>query len=214
MAVYLHQRIGRPASPPAGGPVEDRPRPRDTQLRRPLVPATHPTHAVLIVGVAESSLRRDREDKGSLYARAGIGDYWIVNLVDRVLEVYREPGPARPRLSAGATSPSRPGGTSTTRGSAGAREAARRRSTAGARSRRAPGSRRTRRRPRSSRYRSCRCAGSRGGGRPRPCRVRAGAPRRDRSRRSAGSRSCGSGRAPRPGDPAAWRRSARGCRRP
>ena len=30
---------------------------------------------------------------GSLYARAGIEDYWIVNLVDRVLEVYREPWP-------------------------------------------------------------------------------------------------------------------------
>ena len=53
----------------------------------------HPTHAVLVVEVAESSLRRDREDKGSLYARAGIADYWIVNLVDRVLEVFREPGP-------------------------------------------------------------------------------------------------------------------------
>src|SRR3972149_2531438 len=55
--------------------------------------AGHPTHAVLVVEVAESSLRRDREDKGSLYARAGIADYWIVNLVDRVLEVVREPGP-------------------------------------------------------------------------------------------------------------------------
>ena len=54
--------------------------------------AGHPTHAVLVVEVAESSLRRDREDKGSLYARAGITDYWIVNLVNRVLEVYREPG--------------------------------------------------------------------------------------------------------------------------
>src|SRR5207247_1688426 len=33
-----------------------------------------------------------RIEKGSLYARAGIADYWIVNLVDRVVEVYREPG--------------------------------------------------------------------------------------------------------------------------
>ena len=55
--------------------------------------AGHPTHAVLVVEVAEWSLRRDREDKGGLYARAGIADYWIVNLIDRVLEVYREPGP-------------------------------------------------------------------------------------------------------------------------
>ena len=43
--------------------------------------------------VAESSLRYDRSEKCSLYARAGIVDYWIVNLIDRVVEVYREPGP-------------------------------------------------------------------------------------------------------------------------
>ena len=47
--------------------------------------------AGLILEVAESSLALDREHKGSLYARAGIADYWIVNLVDRVLEVNREP---------------------------------------------------------------------------------------------------------------------------
>jgi Uma2 family endonuclease len=55
--------------------------------------ASHPTRPVLIVEVAESSLRFDRERKGSLYARAGIQDYWIVNLVDRALEVYRDPRP-------------------------------------------------------------------------------------------------------------------------
>ena len=33
----------------------------------------------------------DREYKSSLYARAAIGDFWIVNLVDRVLEVRRWP---------------------------------------------------------------------------------------------------------------------------
>jgi Uma2 family endonuclease len=53
----------------------------------------HPTRPVLAVEVAESSLAFDRTRKGSLYARAGIGDYWIVNLVDRVLEVYRDPAP-------------------------------------------------------------------------------------------------------------------------
>jgi Uma2 family endonuclease len=35
----------------------------------------------------------DRVTKGSLYARAGIRDYWIVNLTDRVVEIYRDPGP-------------------------------------------------------------------------------------------------------------------------
>ncbi len=53
----------------------------------------HPTHPVLAVEVAESSLAFDRQHKGSLYARAGIQDYWIVNLVERVLEVHRDPGP-------------------------------------------------------------------------------------------------------------------------
>jgi Uma2 family endonuclease len=51
----------------------------------------HPTRAALIVEVAESRLRLDRGEKGGLYARAGLADYWIVNLVDRVLEVHREP---------------------------------------------------------------------------------------------------------------------------
>jgi Uma2 family endonuclease len=53
----------------------------------------HPTRPALVVEVAESSLQFDRVTKGSLYARADIGDYWIVNLIDRVVEVYRDPGP-------------------------------------------------------------------------------------------------------------------------
>lgn len=53
--------------------------------------AHHPEKPVLIVEVADTSLRHDRARKGSLYARARIEDYWIVNLVDRCLEVYREP---------------------------------------------------------------------------------------------------------------------------
>jgi Uma2 family endonuclease len=51
----------------------------------------HPARPVLIVEVAISSLSLDRNHKGSLYARARVEDYWIVNLVDRVLEVYRQP---------------------------------------------------------------------------------------------------------------------------
>jgi Uma2 family endonuclease len=56
--------------------------------------AEHPTRPALVVEVAESSLRFDRHDKGGLYARAGIVDYWIINLVDEVLEVHRDPAPA------------------------------------------------------------------------------------------------------------------------
>jgi Uma2 family endonuclease len=54
---------------------------------------SHPERPALVVEVAESSLHFDQHHKGSLYARAGIPDYWIVNLVDRVLEVYRDPAP-------------------------------------------------------------------------------------------------------------------------
>ena len=51
----------------------------------------HPTRAVLVVEVAGSSLAYDRRHKGAAYARAGIPEYWIVNRVDDVLEVYRTP---------------------------------------------------------------------------------------------------------------------------
>jgi len=52
----------------------------------------HPSQPTLLVEVADSSLTFDREHKGSLYARARLPEYWIVNLVDRILEVHREPG--------------------------------------------------------------------------------------------------------------------------
>jgi Uma2 family endonuclease len=54
--------------------------------------AEHPQRPVLVVEVADSSLAFDRLRKGCLYARGGVQDYWIVHLVDRVIEVYRDPG--------------------------------------------------------------------------------------------------------------------------
>jgi Uma2 family endonuclease len=45
----------------------------------------------LVVEVAESSLRRDRLEKLRAYARGGIPEYWIVNLIDRVVERYSSP---------------------------------------------------------------------------------------------------------------------------
>jgi Uma2 family endonuclease len=54
----------------------------------------HPSRPALVVEVAQSTLLFDRETKGQLYARAGLPEYWIVNLVDGVLEVYRTPGAA------------------------------------------------------------------------------------------------------------------------
>lgn len=53
--------------------------------------ATHPDRADLIIEVADSSLEVDRETKGPLYAASGVGEYWIVNLVQRVVEVYSAP---------------------------------------------------------------------------------------------------------------------------
>jgi len=51
----------------------------------------HPTTAVLLVEVALTSLRFDRTKKLSLYAENRIEDYWIVNLKQRRLEVFRQP---------------------------------------------------------------------------------------------------------------------------
>ena len=54
---------------------------------------SHPTTPLLLVEIAETSLAIDRRYKGSLYARAGIADYWIINLGESVLEIYRDPAP-------------------------------------------------------------------------------------------------------------------------
>src|SRR5215831_5593157 len=51
----------------------------------------HPSRAVLIVEISESSYRIDREHKASLYARAGIADHWIVDAVRGAVEVHRDP---------------------------------------------------------------------------------------------------------------------------
>jgi len=50
----------------------------------------HPSTAVLVIEVADTTLLYDRE-KAKVYAEAGILDYWILNRSDTCLEVYREP---------------------------------------------------------------------------------------------------------------------------
>jgi Uma2 family endonuclease len=54
--------------------------------------ADQPARATLVIEVAVSSLRFDRTAKASIYARAGIGAYWIVNVADQSVEVHAEPG--------------------------------------------------------------------------------------------------------------------------
>jgi Uma2 family endonuclease len=50
-----------------------------------------PEQVLLVIEIADSSLNIDRQIKLPLYASAGIQEYWIVNLVDNQLEVYRDP---------------------------------------------------------------------------------------------------------------------------
>jgi Uma2 family endonuclease len=50
-----------------------------------------PAEILLVIEVADSSLQFDQDVKQTLYAEAGIQEYWIVNLLEERLEVYREP---------------------------------------------------------------------------------------------------------------------------
>ncbi len=52
----------------------------------------HPRSALLVVEVARESLKRDRELKGAIYARAGVTEYWIVDVAACAIEVHRDPG--------------------------------------------------------------------------------------------------------------------------
>ncbi len=50
-----------------------------------------PRDVAMVIEVADSSLSRDRGIKLRSYARAGIACYWIINLIDRQIEVYTQP---------------------------------------------------------------------------------------------------------------------------
>lgn len=50
-----------------------------------------PGDTALVTEISASSLSRDRNDKARIYARAGIPIYWIVNVVDRKIEVFAQP---------------------------------------------------------------------------------------------------------------------------
>ncbi|MBD2438724.1 Uma2 family endonuclease [Nostoc sp. FACHB-110] len=61
-------------------------RPDDYLQEHPL-----PSDVLLLIEISDSSLKYDQEEKISVYAEAGISDYWIFNLVDNFLECYSEP---------------------------------------------------------------------------------------------------------------------------
>lgn len=49
------------------------------------------TVAALIVEVSDTTVAYDRLQKASLYAKAGVADYWIINIKARQVEVHRQP---------------------------------------------------------------------------------------------------------------------------
>lgn len=59
---------------------------RDYSQRHP-----YPADVAVVIEVAETSVQRDRGIKLALYARARLPEYWIVNLPERQIEIYRKP---------------------------------------------------------------------------------------------------------------------------
>jgi len=52
---------------------------------------THPDRAHCIIEVANTSVSKDRNIKAPLYAASGFGEYWLVNVPEQVIEVFRDP---------------------------------------------------------------------------------------------------------------------------
>jgi len=82
--VQMPLRLGRASDPEPDLAVVDGP--LDAYIN-----SGHPPDALLVVEVSDDSLRYDRNTKASLYASAGIADYWIINLPQRQCEVHRKP---------------------------------------------------------------------------------------------------------------------------
>lgn len=57
------------------------------------VATSHPSRAFLVIEVADTSLDYDRTEKAALYATADVAEYWIVNLLDDVVEINRDADP-------------------------------------------------------------------------------------------------------------------------
>jgi Uma2 family endonuclease len=88
--VRIQNSIGLPGLDTAPQPDVVWAAPRSYQRGRPSA-----ADVLLLIQVAETSLDYDRGEKRELYASARIGDYWIVNLFDRSIEVYRRPEAGR-----------------------------------------------------------------------------------------------------------------------
>jgi Uma2 family endonuclease len=82
----IQQTVVLPDSQPEPDFAIARGTPRTYLARHP-----GPADVGLLIEVADSSLLRDQRDKTRIYARAVLPWYWIVNLVDRRVEVYSQP---------------------------------------------------------------------------------------------------------------------------
>ncbi|MEG4985309.1 Uma2 family endonuclease [Microcoleus sp. BR0-C5] len=98
-ASLLHNLVGNQAAVYNKSPIalddNSEPEPDIAVVRiDPFDYATHhptPSEVYLIIEVADSSLTFDREIKAKAYARSGIADYWVLNVNERQLHVFREP---------------------------------------------------------------------------------------------------------------------------
>jgi Uma2 family endonuclease len=92
----LHVQVQATIDVAAADPDHNEPEPDAAVTAQPATAYVQqhpgPEDLLLIVEVADSSLTYDRGLKALLYARAGIGEYWVVDLVGRALYVHRGPG--------------------------------------------------------------------------------------------------------------------------
>ena len=99
LSEILQHEFGRTTSLRHQNPVElsniSEPEPDITILRRrdDFYTNAHPTpdDVLLLIEISESTLAKDRGAKLSAYAKAGIVEYWIVNLQEDLIEVYTNP---------------------------------------------------------------------------------------------------------------------------
>jgi len=83
-------RIQDPISAPA---QDSSPEPDVVWVKKRSYDDRHPMpeEVLLLIEVADSSLDGDCGEKAELYAAAGIRDYWVVDLPNRMVHVFREP---------------------------------------------------------------------------------------------------------------------------
>lgn len=91
LVLALHGRARVRAQNPFAALDDSEPEPDVTVVPLGDYDAGHPERALLVIEVSESSLARDRGVKLRIYAENGVPEYWVVNLVDRRIEVHTEP---------------------------------------------------------------------------------------------------------------------------